>query len=150
MGSNENQRIAQRHEVATTPIRWKVPVYRRGSSQPKLTDVDGAIVEVSIMGAGIVTPVHYDHLIGTRIELTFQELVGFVMVRRAMPYPGSDRFWLYGVEYAAMQSTLGMAIYERLVVAGQGLAAVDAFDPTYGAPTDTRPGMWSPPISWNG
>ena len=126
------QRLAQRHEVPTTPILWKVK--RRGrATLSRLVLAEAAVVEVSVMGAAIVAPDRWEAPVGSRVEVYWEGMSALVVVRRSAPYAGSSSLILYGVEYCDARSALGPALYERLVL---------------DAPTPPGPGM-PPPVVWN-
>ena len=109
------ERIAQRNQVPTTEILWKVPRRGRGSARRKLHLVEAAVIEVSIMGAAIVCPEKWEAPVGGRTQVFWAEVSGWVAIRRAVPYPHADGLMLYGVEYVENPSQLGLAFYDRLV-----------------------------------
>ena len=63
--SHRNRRLANRHEVRTTPIRWRVAKRRRNGSAGRVVVTDAAVVEVSSVGAGIVCPNDFIAPLGT-------------------------------------------------------------------------------------
>lgn len=138
-------RIAQRYPVPTTAITWEVPKRRRGGVSAKRYQAEAAIVEVSLMGAAIVAPERWAAVLGTRVAVRWGEVSGSVVIRRSEPMPGSTDLVRYGVEYLDNPSTLGLALYDRLVVARQHLLPTEP-----GAPRLDRgpgPARWTPPAS---
>ncbi len=122
-----HQRIAQRFSVVTTPIWWKVPKRRGLTARSKPVLAEAAIIEVSIMGAAIVAPLRWRAVVGSRVEVQWEDQTGFVLIRREVPYPNSTTLALYGVEYADNGSPLAKALFERLVI-----EALEAAEPGVG------------------
>ena len=116
MGPIGHQRIAQRFPVATTPIRWKVPKRRGLTARSKPVPAEGAIIELSIMGAAIVAPMTWRPIVGSRVQIEWNGLVGMVIIRREMSFRGSTTMAMYGVEHADNSSPLAKELFERLVV----------------------------------
>ncbi|MEZ5139708.1 MAG: hypothetical protein R2702_15050 [Acidimicrobiales bacterium] len=113
MMSDRNRRLAQRHEVQTTPIRWRVAKRRRNGAAGRVVTTDAAVVEVSSVGAGIVCPREFIAPVGTLAEISYRGMTGFVLVRRAEPIPGADHLVRYGVEYVTTSAnTIGVALHE--------------------------------------
>jgi hypothetical protein len=134
MLSDRNRRLARRHEVRTTPIRWRVAKRRRNGAAGRVVLTDGAVVEVSSVGAGIVCPREYIAPLGTLVEITYQGITGFALVRREEPVPGAEHLVRYGVEYVSTSAnTLGVALHELAVPQ----VRVDA--------TGSTPMSWQPP-----
>jgi hypothetical protein len=138
MNPARRARLAPRFQVRTTPIRWWVPKAKRRASKPVLAEA--AVIEVSVVGAAIVCPNDWAPVVGTRVEASWGDVRGTVIIRRAVPYPGSAALTLYGVEYGEQRSALGMALYERLVV-DAGALQVPA-----DAPVATPPASSLPPL----
>jgi len=132
--SHRNRRLANRHEVRTTPIRWRVAKRRRNGSAGRVVVTDAAVVEVSSVGAGIVCPNDFIAPLGTLAELFYRDLSGFVLVRRAEPVPGAEHLIRYGVEYVSTSAnTIGVALFEL----AEPAVRVDA--------TGQTPMSWQPP-----
>lgn len=132
--SHRNRRLASRHEVRTTPIRWRVAKRRRNGTAGRVMVTDAAVVEVSSVGAGIVCPKDFIAPLGTLVEVFYRDLVGFVLIRRAEPVPGAEHLIRYGVEYVSTSAnTIGVALYELAVPQ----VRVDA--------TGSTPIGWEPP-----
>jgi hypothetical protein len=127
------QRLAQRYELPTTPIQWKVA--RRGRSS-RLVRVEAALVELSVMGAAIVAPAKQVAPVGAQVEVFWEGISGWVVVRRSDAYRGSAAFTIHGVEFCDGRSPLGPTMFERLVVEpGEAARAAAA----------ARPAIWAQP-----
>ena len=132
--SNPNRRLARRHEVRTTPIRWRVAKRRRNGAAGRVVTTDAAVVEVSSVGAGIVCPDEFIAPVGTLVEIFYGGMSGFVLVRRAEQVPGAEHLVRYGVEYVSTSAnTVGVALHEL----AEPQVKVDA--------TGSTPISWSPP-----
>ena len=148
------QRLAQRHEVPSTPIMWKVP--RRGRTSRRTHVVEAAVVEVSVMGLAVVAPSRWEPGLGSRVEVYWEDLAGLVLVRRAAKFRGSSDFYVYGVEHCDGRSPLGPALYDRLVVerAAEMAAAAEAAEAARlqaieDAPKPpSTPSVWVAPMDW--
>ena len=156
MGPLGHQRIAQRFPVVTTPIRWKVPKRRGLNARSKPVPAEGAIVEVSVMGAAIVSPLKWRAVVGSKVEVEWADQHGFVIVRREVPYPGSTTLAMYGVEYADSNSALAHALFEQLVVqpamaatAREAAAEREAMAAGEIVPGSDGPAVWSAPNAWS-
>jgi hypothetical protein len=143
MSHIRRQRLAPRYAVRTTPIRWWVPKAKGRASKPVLAEA--AVVELSVVGAAIVSPNTWAAVVGTRVEASWGEYRGTLLIRRAVPYPGSSSLTLYGVEFGEQRSALGLALYEHLVVAA-GLAEL-ADGATNTPPAATLPPLVFDPLS---
>lgn len=158
MGPVGHQRIAQRFRVATTPIEWVVPKRRGLDARSKSVLAEAAIIELSVMGAAIVAPLKWRAVTGTKVQVRWEDKTGLVLVRREVPFPGSSKVAMYGVEFADNPSELGRALFERLVVetaaandahAAAAAAAAEAVVGGYDAPpTPKGPALWSAPMRW--
>jgi hypothetical protein len=165
MGPMGHQRIAQRFQVATTPIEWLVPKRRGLDARSKPVVAEAAVIELSVMGAAIVCPLKWRAVTGTRVEVRWEGLTGLVLVRREVPFPGSTKVAMYGVEFADNPSELGRAMFERLVAvpgaAADARVAAIAAEAVIGgyqeAPTADpeaeraphRPALWAAPAVWS-
>lgn len=113
MRSDPNRRLARRHAVRTTPIRWRVAKRRRDGSAGRVVTTDAAVIEVSSVGAGIVCPREYVAPLGTLVELFYEDQSGFALVRRAEPMPGASHLVRYGIEYVSTAAnTIGVALHQ--------------------------------------
>lgn len=137
------QRLAQRYEIPTEPIHWKVA--RRG--RPRLTRVEAAVVELSVMGAAVVAPKKCEAPVGAQVEVFWQGIAGWVVIRRTDAYRGSDTFVIHGVEFVdAARSPLGPTMFERLVVEpADARAKAEAAAPP--VPGVTAPAVWGQPLT---
>jgi hypothetical protein len=164
MGPIGHQRIAQRFRVATTPIEWLVPKRRGLDARSKVVVAEAAVIEMSVMGAAIVCPLKWRAVTGSRVEVRWEGMSGLVLVRREVPFPGSTKVAMYGVEFADNPSELGKAMFDALVVEPAGVAdarvaavAAEAVIAGYQeAPsadpgahrTPHRPAVWAAPVVW--
>lgn len=154
MGPIGHQRIAQRFRVATTPIRWMVPKRRGLNARSKPVLAEAAIIELSVMGAAIVSPLKWRALVGSKVEVEWQGRTGLVVVRREVPFPGSTTLAMYGVEYAENASPLGKALFETLVIeAGKAARAEVAAEQSAAAVREPSrsgagPAVWAAPNAW--
>lgn len=158
MGPIGHQRIAQRFRVPTTPIHWHVAKRKGLDARSKLLVVEAAVIEISVMGAAIVCPLKWRAVTGSRVEIEWEGIRGHVHIRREVPFPGSTKLAMYGVEFADNPSLVGKALFDHLVAepaaaAGARVAAAAAeaviggYEP---APQHdpSQPVMWSAPMSW--
>lgn len=163
-GSANRKRIARRYEVHSIPVKWKIPKRRSsGLVRAKPVKTTGAVVELSIIGAGIVCPTTYEAMVGQRLWVQWNDVTGWVIVRRVLPYERAPGLVFYGVEYAESPSALGKALFDHGVGEREGLPmptmrpALDPFapapepepepEPEPIAPLEFRPPP--PPIPWD-
>jgi hypothetical protein len=153
MGPLGHQRIAQRFPVATTPIEWKVPKRRGATPRSKTVWAEAAVIELSVMGAAVVAPIRWRALKGSKVEARWEGHEGVLIIRREVPFPGSESMALYGCEYADNASPLATELFERLVVQA-AMAATAREAALRGAaaaePADVPgPGVWRAPAAWS-
>lgn len=158
MAPLSHQRIAQRFRVATTPIRWMVPKRKGLDARSKLVTAEAAVIELSVVGAAIVCPLKWRAVTGTRVQIEWEGITGFVVVRREVPFPGSSKLAMYGVEFSDNPSLVGKALFDHLVAepaaaAGARVAeaAAEAVIGGYEAGPSHDPGqpsMQTAPMTW--
>ena len=164
MGPVGHQRIAQRFRVATTPIQWVVPKRRGLDARSKSVLAEAAIIELSVMGAAIVCPVKWRAVTGSRVQIEWQGITGYVHIRREVPFPGSNKLALYGVEFADNPSVVGKALFDHLVAgpaaasgarvaAAAAEAVVGGYEQAPAPDPDVeraphRPAVWAAPMPW--
>lgn len=154
-----HQRIAQRFRVATTPIRWTVPKRKGLDARSKPVSAEAAIIELSVVGAAIVCPLKWCAVTGSKVQIEWEGIAGFVLIRREVPFPGSTKLAMYGVEFADNPSLVGKALFDHLVAepaaaagARVAAAAAEAVIGGYEAAPAHDPGqpaMWSAPMTWS-
>lgn len=114
LGPLNRKRIARRHDVPTIPIHWKIPKRRSGGlARRKPVKTEAAVIEVSVVGAGIVCPDTHEALVGSKAWVQWGDLTGWVIIRRAHPYEPAPHFTFYGVEYVEAPSELGRALFQH-------------------------------------
>ncbi len=140
------QRLAQRHDVDLTPIEWKVA----RSGRRRLTLQQAAIVELSIVGAGIVAPDRFETPVGARIEIFWEDMSAWVLVRHLTPLvsTSNENLRIHGVEYLDARNQLGPALYERLVVEPAGRKAAREAAARAEARALPDPVVWGAPVQW--
>ena len=115
---------------------------------------EAAIIEISLMGVAIVAPDRWGVVVGNKLEVFWEDQVGWVWIRRMHSFPGSTKLMQYGAEYADPNSQLAAALYERYVNAplvAKAQAAQRVRDATKDQPVDRlgTPSMWVAPIAWS-
>jgi len=164
MGPIRHQRIAQRFRVATTPIRWTVPKRKGLDARSKLVTVEAAVIELSVMGAAIVCPLKWRAVTGSRVQIEWEGITGVVHIRREVPFPGSSKLAMYGVEFADNPSMVGKALFDHLVAgpaaasgarvaAAAAEAVVGGYEQAPEADPEVeraphRPALWAAPMAW--
>jgi hypothetical protein len=154
-----HQRIAQRFRVTTTPIHWLVPKRKGLDARSKLYSTEAAVIELSVMGAAIVCPLKWRAVTGARVQIEWEGITGFVHIRREVPFPGSSKVAMYGVEFADNPSVVGKALFDHLVAepaakvgAKVAAAAAEAVIGGYEEAPAHDPGqpvMWTAPGTWS-